>query len=102
MIEMIRYWLWKRDARKAVKMGLTAICYSCNDPIVPGDFIGIGINKDKKEVFVHAGYHFSLSKADAFCETGAIGCAYWDGRQVVGFGESLVAKTIRTGQTQSM
>lgn len=102
MFERFIYWRWKRKAQKAVEAGLTAQCCACDDLIVPGDFIGIGMDKDRKEVLVHAGYHFSLSRIDAFCETGAIGCAFWDGHQVVGLGESLGAKAMRTGQPQIM
>ncbi|HEY4528462.1 MAG TPA: hypothetical protein VJJ48_01380 [Candidatus Paceibacterota bacterium] len=100
MTKTVRYWLWKRRATKAVEEGLIAKCCACDDPIVSGDFIGIGIDKDKKEVLIHAGYHFSLKEMDAFCESAAIGCAYWDDKQVVGLGESLAAKAIRTGQPQ--
>lgn len=100
MIKIIHYWLWKRRAKKAFAEGLTAECAICSDPIVPGDFIGICTTTDDKRVLVHAGYHFSLSKISDFCETGAIGCAVWDGKQAVGIGESLAAKAMRTGEPQ--
>lgn len=102
MLKRFRYWRWKRSAKKAVAEGLSTECHMCDDPIVPGDFVGIGVTKDQKEVLVHAGYHFSLSHIDAFCETGAIGCAVWDGKQALPLGESLAARAMRTGQPQVM
>jgi hypothetical protein len=100
MFKSIRYYFWKRKAKKAVAAGLTAKCCACNDPIVPGDFVGTGVNKKNRPILVHSGFHFSLSKRDAFCETGAIGTGFWDGHQVQGTGESLAAKALRTHEIQ--
>ena len=103
MLKRIRYALWKRKARKAIREGLTAPCMSCDDPIVPGDFIGISHFRGSSEKkLIHSGYHVSMSQMDAFCETGAIGAAFWNGKEAVGIGESLGAKAIRTGKPQTM
>ena len=97
MIQEIKYVLWRRMARKAVKEGKTLSCPMCHDPIVPGDFVGIQYSaKGSKGSPVHAGIHFSLSKRRAFCETGAVGCAVWDGTQLIGTGESVADKAYRT------
>ncbi len=90
-------------ARKAIQEGKVTPCFVCEEPIVPGDFVAVGfVEGDPKEKLVHAGYHFSLKKMNAFCETGAEGCAVWDGKEAVGLGESLAAKAMRTGQPQIM
>lgn len=99
MFGKIRYWLWKRRARKAIEEGLIATCHDCNDPIVPGDFIAVGEDKGKP-ILVHAGYHFAISNMCAFCESGGCGSAHWDGKRVVFEGESMIAAAIRTGEAQ--
>ncbi len=101
MLEWIRYALWKKMARKAIEAKKIAQCVLCDDPIVPGDFVGICTVGDAlEERLVHAGYHFTLNDRDAICETGAIGCGVWDGEKVIGTGESLAEKALRTGKVQ--
>jgi hypothetical protein len=98
---MFEYFRWKRMARKAIEAQKTAPCALCDDPIVPGDFVGIcTVGSDSKERMVHTGFHFTIDGRNAFCETGAVGCGIWDGERVAGIGESLAAKAIRTGQPQ--
>jgi hypothetical protein len=96
------YQQWKKAAEEAVKKGRTAKCDTCKDPIVPGDFVGVCIdpNDREKELFVHAGFHFSISQMDAFCETAGIGCGYWDGEKLVNEQESAIAAAARTGEVQ--
>ena len=101
MIRRICYFFWKRRAEKAFRDGQTAVCAGCKDPIVPGDFVArCWLPNDPTERLVHAGFHFSLSKIDAYCTSGALGSAIWNGKEVVGIGESLAAKAIRTGEVQ--
>jgi len=100
VFELIRYTLWKRGANKAIAKKLTAECCLCDDPIVPGDFVGVGCDENNKPVLVHAGWHFTLKKRDAFCDTDAISTGIWDGHQVHSKGESLLAKVAETGQSQ--
>ena len=97
------YWRWKRMARKAIAYGWTTQCALCDDPIVPGDFVGVGTDlKDNSSVLVHAGYHFTLNSRHAICKTGAIGSGIWSGKEVLYTSESLVAKALRTGKAQVM
>ena len=100
MLERLRAWLFKREAEKLIRQKKTAECICCDDPILPGDFVGVGILKKnpKREGLIHAGFHRTLNKPDAFCETGAIGIGFWDGERVVKVGESAASKTMRTGQ----
>ena len=101
MIERISYWFWKRMAKKAIEKGLTAVCCQCADPIIPGDFVGLGIDTTTgKDVFVHAGYHFAISGMDACCESGSVGCGHWDGEKVVRRGESMIEVALKTGEAQ--
>lgn len=95
MFKFISYWLWKRRATKNVRAGRVAKCAFCQDPIVPGDYVGIMSSSND---LVHAGFHFSVSQPDAFCEIGAVAVGVWDGVQVVGFGESPATHVIRTGR----
>jgi|GEM_PF-4173695 len=92
MFEYIQHALWKRKSRRAVVEGKTAFCVRCDDPIVSGDFVGICFLHDSPEAkLIHAGFHFSLTNRNAFCETGAIGSAVWDGEKAVNFGKPLAA-----------
>ncbi len=103
MSKRVHYFFWKKRAKKAVVLGQITSCVACDDPIVPGDFVGIcHVGDDPAKKLIHAGFHFSLSEMDAFCETGAIGCAFWDGEKAVGIGESMAATAIRTGKPQVM
>lgn len=80
MFAWLRYWFWKRKAMKAIREGKVAVCALCDDPIVPGDFVGrayIWGNCEEREVLVHAGFHSTLTNPDAFCETDAFGIGYW-------------------------
>lgn len=74
-----RYWRWKRMARNAIASGLTAKCALCDNPIVPGDLVGI-VDAD---AIVHAGFHFTLSNCKAFCESSYIGVGFWNGREIL-------------------
>ena len=100
MFDWIRWWVWKRKARRAVRESLTAACCHCNDHIFPGDFVGVGINETKEKILVHAGYHNSLKEKYVICESGGIGVGFWDGKEVAGIGESLASKALRTGRPQ--
>jgi hypothetical protein len=102
MFKKISYWLWKRKAKQAVVAGKTATCCMCDDPIIPGDFVGIGLDEEGNEVLMHAGFHFSLSGMHAYCETAAVGCGTWNGNRVAHIGESSVSKAFRTGEIQMM
>jgi hypothetical protein len=84
MLEWIDYFFWKKRAKKAQALGKTTRCVACDDPIVPGDFVGICfVGNDPTEKLIHAGYHFSISKIDAFCDTGAVGSAVWNGTKAL-------------------
>lgn len=87
-------------ARKAIADGLVAKCSFCEDPIVPGDFVASGSDEHGFAILVHAGFHFTLEKRDAFCETGAVSNGVWNGKWVESLGESLAARALRTGEPQ--
>jgi hypothetical protein len=102
VLKRIHYFFWKRSAKKAIALGRTTSCVSCDDPIMPGDLVAACCTGDapEKKKLVHAGHHFSLTEMDAFCETAAVGCAVWDGKEVIGIGEAIVSNVIRTDKPQ--
>lgn len=94
------YGRWKNRALEQIKKGNSTTCCYCKDPIVPGDFVGQGHDQDDRPILVHAGFHYSVSKEDAFCESGAIGTGIWTPGGIISTGESLVEKAVRTGTAQ--
>ncbi|MEX0916904.1 MAG: hypothetical protein WDZ90_00025 [Candidatus Paceibacterota bacterium] len=93
------YPTWKKHARTAIAEKRTARCAGCDDPIIPGDFVGVCYVEGEAQL-IHAGYHRTLDRTDAFCETGAIGSGIWDGEKYIRFGESAAESAFRTGEPQ--
>ncbi len=75
-------WVRKWRARKLCKSTpwyRREKCIICGGPI----FIGQYVAEPSRGGLVHAGYHLDpTSGEDRFCETAAVGCGVWDGRQV--------------------
>jgi hypothetical protein len=95
------YEVWKAMAKRAIVEGRTTKCADCEDPIVPGDFVARGEVRRwlifSKPVLVHAGFHYTMEREDAFCLTGAMGCGYWDGTKVISEHEALASRVMREG-----
>jgi len=71
------------------------------EPIIPGDFIVCyRSSNDSKEHLIHAGFHFSLKKMDAFCESIVLGSGIWNGKEVINIGESIATEVFQTGRNQ--
>ena len=96
IIQWFRWRKWKKKAVEAMENCTTVQCAICFDHIFPGDFVGVCASEE----FVHAGYHFTLTEQNAFCETGGIGVGHWNGEFVEGVLEAVVEKAFRTGETQ--
>lgn len=71
-IDYVRWWLWKRRARK-VPQDQQGSCAMCGKSIFPGDLVAVATSGE----VVHAGFHFSLDEREAFCESGDVGNAFW-------------------------
>lgn len=91
----VSYKLWKKKAKKAIEENRVTKCYVCNNHIYPNQCVAIGVIKERgeeKEVLIHAGFHFSLENADAFCETGVLASGWWDGEKVISYKETMLDK----------
>jgi hypothetical protein len=89
----IPYLLWKRRVRK-IAPELCSICCICNKPIYPGQWVSQTVDNR----LVHAGFHDTLEKEGAFCETGSIGIGFWDGKKITGKMPSLAEICRSTGK----
>lgn len=92
MFHYIHWLLWKRRMKKVSQEQL-GTCLLCNDPVYPGDFVGV--TTDGK--VVHAGFHWTMHDRNAFCETGAVGSATWTSegtpRKIGPMGAEIAMKT---------
>lgn len=87
------YWRWKRRMRKLAPDRKGACCL-CDDPILPGDFVG----ETSDGRLVHAGFHWTARDKNAFCETAAIGIGHWHPEGLVRLAETAAAEAMRTGK----
>lgn len=94
MFEWLTSWIWRSRAKKIPK-ARCSICIICNEPIVPGNFVG----ETADGALVHAGFHKSaVTGKDAFCESGGIGIGFWNGERVEYAGPSLAARVLESGE----
>ena len=90
---MFKWWFWKRWARKVV-IEDCGTCALCRERLYPGDFVGITTEGKP----VHAGFHFSMTEKDAFCETAAIGNGIWGKDGFARTCESAIEESLRTNE----
>lgn len=75
-----------------------AVCVECDDPIVPGNFVGeCSVCLSTKKKLIHAGFRAIATNQAAFCESAGFGIGYWDGEKIVKRRESAASKAMRTG-----
>ncbi|MEK7179857.1 MAG: hypothetical protein AAB706_00095 [Patescibacteria group bacterium] len=93
IVQRYPYWAWKRRVRK-IAPELCSVCCICNDLIYPGQFVGEATDGR----LVHAGYHDTPKEQNVFCETGAIGIGFWDGKKITGKMPSVAEIACCTGK----